>query len=264
MVARFVKVFLILSGLMALTDCVPSIKGLESKTARPWKRTYFYAHALSAIPVFNHDVETFTSYWSTRFGVPKKSYLFGENSPRLTRPTAANTSGAIADLAKRARRGEDMVVVMMSTEGGPDTLMIQPAGSQPYAYPAELLRTFLEPLTNDLQLIVIQACHSGTIIDDLAHPNRIIIASDAVDSTPQACVPSGTLTPFTTSFVDSMQAGGSLQEIFERAQVNLQRHTASLPYPRRTNAPAQVYIGENMTRYWIEQTFWGEQSVRTP
>ncbi len=250
MMTRLTRIPLLLTLFAALIGCTPTIIGLESKTERPWRNTYFYSHALSAIPVFNNDVETFTSYWGTRYGVPKKSYRFGENSGRLIRPDSDNTTDAIKDLAKRAKGKKDLIIVMLASEGAQDALMIQPVRSSATRYSARRLKRFLSPLNKHPQLIVIQACHSGTLIDNLAHKNRIIIVSDAVGGKQGPCLPTGSLSPFTEYFVDSMQGAGQLKEVYERARVNLTQHSSSIPYPLRIHASPDVYVGENMTEFW--------------
>ena len=95
--------------------------------------------------------------------------------PYATRENIANVLQKLAELA----RPQDKVMVLLSSHGADGFLSVQ-AGKQPLgiASVADVGR-WLEPLGDRPTLLVISACHSGSFIDPLRKPNRIILAAAA-------------------------------------------------------------------------------------
>ena len=102
--------------------------------------------------------------------------------------TRENIAAVLKNLAALARP-QDKVMVLLASHGADGFLSVQ-AGKQllGVASVADLGR-WLEPLGDRPTLLVISACHSGSFIDPLRRPNRIILAAAAKDRSSFGCQP---------------------------------------------------------------------------
>ena len=102
--------------------------------------------------------------------------------------TRENIAAVLRNLAALARP-QDKVMVLLASHGADGFLSVQ-AGKQllGVASVADLGR-WLEPLGDRPTLLVISACHSGSFIDPLRRPNRIILAAAAKDRSSFGCQP---------------------------------------------------------------------------
>ena len=107
------------------------------------------------------------------------------NLPYATRENIASVLQKLSELA----RPQDKVMVLLSSHGADGFLSVQ-AGKQPLgiASVADVGR-WLEPLGDRPTLLIISACHSGSFIDPLRRPNRIILAAAAKDRSSFGCQP---------------------------------------------------------------------------
>ncbi len=102
--------------------------------------------------------------------------------------TRENIAAVLKNLAALARP-QDKVMVLLSSHGADGFLSVQ-AGKQPLgvASVADVGR-WLEPLGDRPTLLVISACHSGSFIEPLRKPSRIILAAAAKDRSSFGCQP---------------------------------------------------------------------------
>lgn len=237
-------------SIFALVACEPAPQGVKSQTARPWVHTLVYAQAMYANPIYDRDVTSFLSFFTTRYGIPKTTFKFGYTDLSLTRPYNGNTKQAIQALADETRNGDDLAVVMLATKGAPNALAVKPFGGQAYYLSAEALAGLLEPLEDDLHLVIVQACYSGSLIDDLARPNRIILTATKPDRSSLGCQTNAQNTWYIQALNRALQGGGSLEEIAARTRGILAQHEAALEIPARDRAAPQIYVGTNMLDIW--------------
>ena len=254
---RFKTLSISLFGAAFLAACDAPVELQEvpveaaARAATAPAQTYLYAHALFGEPVFDRDVISFERALTSALGRPADVAKFGYTDGRLSEPTPEALNGAIARLAGAARDGEDVVVVMMTTHGSPEFLAQKPANTdQISGVSAEALATFLEPLNDDKQVIILQACYSGSLIDDLAHPNRIILTAAAADRTSFGCSPDNDNTFFIKSLNAALSEGGSWSEIFGRTKSNVEALETSFEIPASDQSNPQSYVGRNMIDLW--------------
>lgn len=211
---------------------------------------YLLAEALYGEPVFARDVTTFSTAITRHIAAPRKSYRFSSMGGALPQGKNGASAGAIKDLAARARDGQDLVVVMLTSHGGPDLLAYKEPGGPDQLIPASVLKQHLAPLTNDKHIVVLQACYSGSLIDDLAHPNRIILTAAAKDRTSFGCKPTGSNTWFIDALSKSIAQGGTWEEIAARTKGLIRAREKSIGMPAALYSNPQTYVGRNMQGVW--------------
>ena len=172
-----------------------------------------YAHAMFAEPVYDRDVNALSKAFSNRLGSSRSTAKFGYTSNALKRPSPKNVNTAIAQVSTKARDGTDVVIVFLTTHGTESLLAVKSSANEKVVgVSADALNDFLKPAQNDQQIIILQACYSGSLIKGLKHPNRIIMTAAAADRTSFGCSPDSRNTWFTKAMV----AAPSKSEQLER------------------------------------------------
>lgn len=233
---------------LLLTACSAPLPAPE--TARGVQAAY-YGHALYGDSVFDRDVLGLRNALVARYGRLQDQAMFGQHLPQMTRPSPDGPRAALLRLADGARDGQDVVVVVFSSHGNKRLLAVKDRNSDTIgAVTGTQLRDFLTPLNKDQQVIILQACHSGSLIPALAHPNRIIIAAAAADRTSFGCAPDADNTWFMKALLAELRAGGSWQEVFERTKMRVLAFEAAQGVPTAELSNPQVSVGRNMRDFW--------------
>ena len=232
----------------AVTD--PASPSSATQPPRPYDKLYLLSEALYGEPVFARDVTTFSTAITRHIATPSKTYRFSSMGGSLPKGANGASVSAVKDLAARAKDGRDLVVVMFTTHGGPNLLAYKEPGHPDQIIPASALKQHLAPLTNDLHIVVLQACYSGSLIDDLAHPNRIILTAAAHNRTSFGCNPTGQNTWFIDALSKSIAAGGTWEEIAARTQGLVRAREKSIGMPPARYSNPQTYVGRNMGAVW--------------
>lgn len=220
----------------------------STSTAAAPQRMFVFSWGMFGDPVFDRDVVTFNRAFSAAYGAPTQAWMFGANARQLTRPTIENTSLALSNMAQQARDGEDLVVVMLTSHGSPDVVALQTDQGGPIvSVNADQLAGLLAPLRNDLQILILQSCFSGSLIDELQSPNRIIMTAAAADRSTFGCNPDSDNTWFIKSLNRAMAQGGSWQQVFATTQ-NLVATDEAAQGVRPSNP--QSFVGGNMRGIW--------------
>lgn len=248
--------FLNVSAVLAATflaACTTETTQSPSSSAadnRAWGDTYLYAEALYGEPVFQRDVKSFSQTVSLHLDKPKASHLFSAMDTTL--PASLNGKGkeALADLAAKADDDKDLVVVMLTTHGSPDILAYKAPNEDPFGISPAALENRLSALSADQQLIILQACYSGSFIDDLAAPNRIILTAAAADRSSFGCEPNNKNTWYIEAFNDALAQGGSLKDIATRAHALVRAREKAQGIPPERYSNPQISVGSKMKDIW--------------
>lgn len=238
-----------------LDQPVPDVTPAAMQAPQMDARTFLYTHALYGDPVFDRDVLTFQAALSDGLGAPAAVRRFGYNDRRLSQPTPDNLTAAIGDIATQSIDGQDLVVVMLTTHGSPEFLAQKPANSDVVSgISAQALRGFLAPLDADKQVIIIQACYSGSLIDDLASPNRIILTAAAADKSSFGCNPDNDNTWYVKSLNAALRQGGSWSDIAARTKAGVRALEEQQGIGPNSFSNPQSYVGRNMQDVWTQDS----------
>src|SRR5690606_27621912 len=123
-----------------------------------------------------------------------------------------------------------------------------------YDWPAADVRRFLAPLEPDRHIVILQACHSGSLIPALKHPNRILMAAARADRSSFGCDPAEDSTWFTKALTEEMAAGGSWQQIFARTKKRVQRYEADEGVEEAERSYPQFSVGAAMQDVWTGES----------
>lgn len=158
--------------------------------------------------------------------------------------TVFKKMGAIA-------RPQDKVVVLISTHGNVNALAINFA-NQNYPYVnARVFNEWLAPLRGKPVLLLLSACHSGSFIEPLAGPTRVIMAAAASDRSSFGCQFQSKNTFFVDALLNqSNLPDRSLAELMMEAKSDIDRRERA----QKLSPPSlpQMFIG-SAAKDWANQ-----------
>jgi len=154
--------------------------------------------------VFLTEVESVSAILEAQYGAGTRTLRLANSHDHPTRyPMAnrANLSRALHEIG--ARQGpEDVAFLFLTSHGGEDvfSLSFYEAGTKDMT--AQDFVKMLEESGIGPAVIVLSACHSGSFIDEIAAPDRLIITAARGDRTSFGCRDGAEWTEFGESFFD--------------------------------------------------------------
>lgn len=179
---------------------------------------------------------------TTRLSFVMDNHPQAEN---LDRPFAhfGNLNEVVKNIGKH-RRENDVLVLFLSAHGNVPFLATE-IGNQRYAdIQANQLANALDQVKDLPTLIIISACHSGSLIPALEKPTRIILTAAAKEKTSYGCQPLSNNTFFVEKyFGEAFDPKLSVRANFDSARKRIaERETAEKLIP----SEPQIFVGEKM------------------
>lgn len=138
--------------------------------------------------------------------------------------SAENLSRALEHMAGRMNAGEDWAILYLSSHGGPDMFSLSFWQVGLRGISAQELATMIEAAGLRNVVVVLSACYAGSFVDDLAAPDRIIIAAAAEDKTSFGCADGRDWTYFGEAFwAHGVESASDPRAAFALAKVTVGR-----------------------------------------
>ena len=137
-----------------------------------------------------------------------------------TMPTAARAVGEWLKSQSGQAQGTPFAMVVIASHGGEDMLVVRAGKTQLLALiKGDYIRAFLNDLGAVPTIVIISACHSGSLIPALHAPHRIIITAAAADRVSFGCGANSATTVFMQTLLDNkLNRSLSLDELFMQAR----------------------------------------------
>jgi hypothetical protein len=139
---------------------------------------------------------------------------------RWARASAQNIEKVLREVS-RAASTEDLVIVAFSSHGLPGLLSIRGAGGPDGGLRSDQMRRYLAPLARHPVALVVAACYSGSWIEVLRGPKRIILTSSRRDQTSDGCGPTNATTEFVRLFTAEFSPNQSLRHTLHRVTTRM-------------------------------------------
>lgn len=218
-------------------------------------RLFYIGLALYSEPWSENDVVELGSrlHETSKFDVVP---LIASNVVSRPRTYPPADDAVIAQLIRRTAqlaRPDDLVFVGISTHGARKMLARQFGRNPPTALTARELARIFAPLAGHRMVLIISACHSGSLIADLRAPDRIIIAAARADRSSFGCAPGNRHTLFGEAGLRAFdQPGRSLRQVFTAIRQDVARMERESDY---TPSEPQVSIGAQVEGLYDEPLF---------
>jgi hypothetical protein len=198
------------------------------RLAKPEGRLILAGFAMhSQSKAFRNDVLTAEK---TILAVDPNAIIFKLNNPAFGQdadwPYA--TTENIAVVLKKVgtiARPEDKVVVLMSTHGNVDVLSVNFSTKYYPHVNAKVLNQWLADLRGKPTLLLLSACYSGSFIEPLAGPSRVVLTAAAKDRTSFGCQFHSTNTYFVDALLNQPSFENlSLEQLMAQAKITIDQN----------------------------------------
>ena len=155
-----------------------------------------------------------------------------------------NLQEALNAVAGRADPDRDATLLYLTSHGGPESFSLGFYDAGLTNLGAEELSAMIDEsgLTN--LIIVVQACYSGSFVDNLAAPDRMVITAAAADRTSFGCASENLWTEFGRAYFDkALRDTGDFRLAFDRASEAIERREKDEGLPPSN---PQIAIGTKM------------------
>lgn len=178
------------------------------------------------------------------------SYTFDnqKQSQQLQAPFAnfASIDQTVTDISAQLR-DDDVVVVMLSDHGHKNMISVEIADQKFGPVFSNHLQTALAPLKKYKTVVLISACHSGSFIEHLKNPKRIILTAAAAENVSYGCQPLANNTFFIDAmFAEALDPDHSLQVLFDATKVRISRREFD---EKLKSSEPQIHVGEDMREF---------------
>ena len=161
------------------------------------------------------------------------------------------------EIGKQAKP-QDVAVMMISSHGNQHVLGVKLDGEYAGPISDNYLEINLRRMKAVPTVLIISACHAGSMIESLKSANRIIIAAAAADKSSYGCQPLSE----NTFFIDAMMGKTlnpelSLNQLFVQMKADIAEREKK---EKLTPSDPQIYVGEKMKAFadkpinsWLKQ-----------
>ena len=166
--------------------------------------------------VFQSEASGAARILAQRFG-PPVSTVVKANTKRSAAATEQSLSAALAAVSKRIDAANDVLMVVLTSHGSPDGIMVETQGKV-RLIPPETLRRQLALSQARYKIIIVSACYSG-IFMPLADADTLVITAASATRSSFGCKDGNRWTYFGEAFfAQALRNTGSLTAAFELAR----------------------------------------------
>lgn len=180
--------------------------------------------------VFLTEVESVSAILDAQYGSGRRTLRLANSHDHPTRYPLANKSNLARALAEiGARQGaEDLAVLFLTSHGQKDVLGLNFPEAGTSDLTAKEFRRMLDESRIGPAVIVVSACFSGSFLDDISAPDRLVITAARGDRTSFGCRDGAKWTEFGASFFDrALRADPDPRKAFHVAAEDVARKEAA-------------------------------------
>ena len=210
---------------------------------------------LDADPVFDREARETVRVLTRRYGADGRVVLLSTGGLRTkSNPTPqgsiANLGIALAGIAEKMNRNEDVLILYSTSHGTPGKGIVFKDGDTAtgFAAPA-LLKYWLDDLGLDRRLLMISACYSGQFVPVLQSEQTVIVTAASASRPSFGCAPGNDWTFFGDALINNALRKNQSMEAAAAEAFGLIRSWEDA-YSVRYSDP-QVFIGGKAAKGWL-------------
>ena len=252
----------------ALAALAPQRKGVLD--------TYVLVASLWNDPVFENEAKEASIILARHFDAEGRTIVLsagrGGGARAYPAATPDNFQAAIGKIGRTIDPKEDLVVVFITSHGGPDGAVgVQEKGRMQGALRPLNLRQSLQQAGIRSKVVIVSACFSGNFIPPFNDPDTLVLTAAAADKTSFGCEPSRDFTYFGDAmFNHALRGGANLLSAYGEAlglitkwEGDLHRQWEQMPGAQRANTAEPVpsnpqkNVGDNIMPMIVKAEAYG-------
>jgi hypothetical protein len=215
--------------------------------------TYVLVASLWNDPVFENEAKEASAILARHFDAEGRTIVLsaGRGGGPRAYPAATpdNFQAAIGKIGRTIDPKEDLVVVFLTSHGGPDgTVGLQEKGRLSGGLRPVNLRQSLQQAGIRSRVVIVSACFSGNFILPFNDPDTLVLTAAAADKTSFGCEPSRDFTYFGDAmFNHALRGGSGILAAYDEAlgliakwEGELHANWEKLPGQQRASTPEPV------------------------
>jgi hypothetical protein len=191
---------------------------------------YLLAAGLSSKQdVFKNDVETmrdlFDKHWNT---AGRSLTLIADDSTKesVAYPTRANLHRAAEAFTQKVNPQKDVFVLFLTSHGASKGLLATLPGNSTYTFSAVDVRKLLETAGARYRIVILSACHSGALMNELADDNTLVMTAAHASRSSFGCTFTHMHTWFTQALYEALAASPNFEQAFHEASKRIEQREA--------------------------------------
>jgi Peptidase C13 family len=222
---------------------------------------YVVAISLDSDPVFAREAAEASRVLARRFGAQGRTLLLSagadEKLTGLPQGSPDNLATALAAIASRMDRDEDVLILYSTSHGDPETGLAYRDGKKGMGMIAPpYLASLLDDLGFKRRIILLSACYTGIFVPLLTNDQTIIVTAASSRRPSFGCVPSNDWTFFGDALINNaLRKPQPFESATDEARSLIDQWETSLRVP---SSEPQVFIGSSVNS-WL-----GSLEVRMP
>lgn len=174
--------------------------------------------------IFQREIEEMQDILSTRFGAKGQTVMLGATmQEQIARPllNRTNLTASMRAIAERMDTAEDIGLIFLTSHGSPESLSTHFAGLTYNNMSSADVAKALDESGIQNAVIIISACYSGSFVDELAGPTRLVLTSSAADRSSFGCSDSNTFTDWGSAFFTAIKEMQSFRLAAQETQTTV-------------------------------------------
>lgn len=160
--------------------------------------------------------------------------------------TRTNFASAVHAVAKIMNRDEDVLLIFITSHGGPTGVGLHLAGAVSAVLSPDHIATVLDREGIKNRLLIVSACYSGVFVKRLASPDSVVLTAADENSASFGCSNERDWTYFGDAlFNQNLGPGVSLEQAFENAKVKISQWEARDEVPPSN---PQGFFGSSLSK----------------
>jgi hypothetical protein len=209
--------------------------------------------------IFQREIEEMQRILGTRFGAQGRTIMLGATMQEQTaRPllNRTNLTASLHAIAETMDISEDIGLIFLTSHGSPERLSTYFPGLSYSNLTSSEVANALDESGIQNAIIIISSCYSGSFVDDLAGPTRLVLTASAADRSSFGCSESNMYTDWGSAFFANIMHGTMdlrLAAQATQASVGDQENERDLK-PSMPQISAGSEIGVVIDRYVVERS----------
>ena len=214
---------------------------------------YVLSIALDSDPIFGREAREAANVLARRYDAVGRTITLaaadGNGDDSLPRGSFTALSIVLARMAEIMDPEEDVLILYTTSHGLPAGIVYY-YGDQGYGTMSALrLSTLLNDFGITNRLLIVNACFSGSFVNELSSPTSVIVTASAADRTSFGCVATNDWTYFGDAFVNrSLRRPQGLADAFGQARTKIAQWEADIG---TTPSEPQIDIGTQVSG-WLD------------
>ncbi|MCK0096478.1 C13 family peptidase [Yoonia sp. F2084L] len=183
--------------------------------------------------VFQREIDHLETLAATRFDAQNRTIKLGPTVddplrlPLLNRTNLTQSLNAISNIMDPA---QDLVFIFLTSHGGRASLSTYFPGLNARNLSSAEVAQAIDQSGVANVIIVVSACYSGSFVDELEAPDRLVLTASAADRSSFGCADTNTFTDWGTAFFDALEDTLDFHQAALRAQATVATEEAERGY----------------------------------